>query len=304
MDNKIIIGIPRALLYYKYEVLWKTFFRELGVNFIISPVTNKDILEYGKKYTMDEACLSLKIFMGHVFYLIDKSDCILIPRIVSLEKNMKLCTYFSALYDIVRNTFNVNILNYNIDVDNKKTEEDAFIKMGQELGYSKLLSYEAYKKAKKEQYKQRKIDFLIQNKKLQNNNIKVLLVSHPYNTNDYLVGKIIIDILEELNVEVIYASIGDPDNNKDLYKNISKRLYWSYNQELLNSIELYKNHADGIILMTTFPCGPDSLVNDMCLRIIKKPIINIIVDELSTKESMQTRIESFIDIIKGEKIYE
>ena len=25
------IGIPRALLYYRYHVLWNTFFRELGI---------------------------------------------------------------------------------------------------------------------------------------------------------------------------------------------------------------------------------------------------------------------------------
>lgn len=304
MDKKIVVGLPRALLYHKYEILWKTFFKELGIDTMVSPITNKEILEMGKKFSIDEACLSLKIYMGHIYYLKDKANYILVPRIVSLEKNMKLCTNFSALYDIVRNTFNIDILNYNIDVDKKKTEEDAFINMGKDLGFSKLLSAQAYKKAKIEEYKQNKINYLIQNKKLNKQGTKILLVSHPYNTNDYLIGGIITDILKELDVDIIYANIYDPDGDKNLYKNISKKLYWTYNQELLNSIELYKDKVDGIILMTTFPCGPDSLVNEMCLRIVDKPITSIIMDELSTKEGMQTRIESFIDIIKGEKIYD
>ena len=145
--NKIKVGIPRALLYHKYSTLYLTFFKELGLDVVVSPITNKEILEKGKKYAMDEACLSLKIYMGHVWYLTDKVDYIFVPRIVSLKKSMKLCTYFSALYDIVRNTFDVNVLGLNIDIDKNITEEDAFIKLGEELGYSKNYLLDAYKKA-------------------------------------------------------------------------------------------------------------------------------------------------------------
>lgn len=304
MQDKIKIGIPRALLYYKYECLWKEFFRQLGVDIVVSPKTNKDILERGKKLTMDEACLSLKIFMGHVDYLKDKVDYILIPRIVSLKKNMKLCTNFSALYDIVKNTLNVDILNYNVDVDKKIYEEDEFIKMGIKLGFSKAESLLAYKNAKKEEYKDKKIKYLLQNKKIGAEKTKILLVSHSYNLHDNLVGKIIKEILEELDVLVIDGDIYNIDGKSDLYKNISPRLYWTYNQELLNSIEEYKNNVNGIILLSTFPCGPDSLVNDMCLRKLDIPTINILFDDQASKEGLQTRLESFVDIIKKEDIYE
>ncbi len=59
--------------------------------------------------------------MGHVSYLVDKVDYILIPRIYSLKKGEKLCITFSALYDIVNNVFNTNILNYSIDVEKGDT---------------------------------------------------------------------------------------------------------------------------------------------------------------------------------------
>lgn len=304
MRKRIKVGLPRALLYYKYDVLWKTFFKELGVDIVISPSTNKEILERGKKLSMDEACLSLKIYMGHVSYLMDKVDYILVPRIVSLEKHMKLCTNFSALYDIVRNTFDIKILNYNVDVDKKIYEEDSFIEMGKELGFNKPEILEAYNKSKKEEYKQNKIKYILEKKKLTSNKMKILLVSHSYNLNDNLVGDIIKEILKDLNVEIIMGDVINVDGDKNLYKNISPRLYWTYNQELLNTILEFKQNVDGIILMSTFPCGPDSLVNEMCMRKINIPIINILIDELSSKEGMQTRIESFIDIIKKEDIYE
>lgn len=304
MENKIKVGLPKALLYHKYDVLWKTFFKELGVQVVVSPKTNKEILENGKKLSMDEACLSLKIYLGHINYLKDKVDYILVPRIVSLEKNMKLCTNFSALYDIVRNTFNVKLLNYNIDVDKKIYEEDSFIEMGKLLGFSKSEITEAYEKAKKEEYKQNKIKYILEKIKLESEKTKVLLVSHSYNLNDNLVGDIIKEILNDLNVEVIFGDVVNIDGDKELYKNISPRLYWTYNQELLSTIMEFKNDVDGIILITTFPCGPDSLVNEMCMRKINTPIINILIDELTSKEGMQTRIESFIDILKKEEIYE
>lgn len=304
MENKIKVGLPKALLYHKYDVLWKTFFKELGVQVVVSPKTNKEILENGKKLSMDEACLSLKIYLGHINYLKDKVDYILVPRIVSLEKNMKLCTNFSALYDIVRNTFNVKLLNYNIDVDKKIYEEDSFIEMGKLLGFSKSEITEAYEKAKKEEYKQNKIKYILEKRKLESEKTKVLLVSHSYNLNDNLVGDIIKEILNDLNVEVIFGDVVNIDCDKELYKNISPRLYWTYNQELLSTIMEFKNDVDGIILITTFPCGPDSLVNEMCMRKINTPIINILIDELTSKEGMQTRIESFIDILKKEEIYE
>ena len=38
------IGIPRAFLYYKYHVLWETFFEELGIEYIVSPKTNKELM--------------------------------------------------------------------------------------------------------------------------------------------------------------------------------------------------------------------------------------------------------------------
>ena len=41
--QKIKIGLPRAMLYYRYRVLWRTFFQELGMETVISAATDRDI---------------------------------------------------------------------------------------------------------------------------------------------------------------------------------------------------------------------------------------------------------------------
>ncbi len=301
--NQYTIGLPRALLYYRYHDLWTTFFKTLGCKVIISDKSNQKILDDGIKHSVDEACLSLKLYLGHIENLKDRCDYILVPRIICLKKHQKLCTNFSALYDIVHNIFpKLNILNYNIDVNNKETELYAFIKMGRQLGFSYLDSLRSYQEAKRIEEQKQKIRQIKQKQLLQHNNIKILLVSHAYNLYDALIGERIISFLKENNVTPIMADIYDKNHLKEEYQVISKHNYWTYQQELLGAITHYKQQVDGIILLTTFPCGPDSLSNEMCIRKINNiPIIQIIIDELKEDAGIITRLESFLDILVERK---
>ena len=59
-----------------------------------------------------------------------------------------------------------------------------------------------------------------------------------------------------------------------------------------------KEKVDGIIFLSSFPCGPDSLANELALRRIEKPTLNIIIDDIDGLAGIETRIESFIDILE------
>lgn len=298
----ITIGIPNALLFHKYKDLWINFFKELGCNVIISNKSNKKILEDGCHLAQDEACLSLKLYLGHVNSLIGKADYILIPRLISIKKKEKMCTNFALLYDLVNNTFKTKIINYNVDIDKGINEMDSFINMGVELGKSKKEAKKAYLKAKK-------IEKDLLAKKLREQNIvlkskypKVLLVSHSYNLYDNLIGLPIIEYLKENHIEPIFSDIYDNIKTNYEASSISNSIYWTYNKELMGAINHYKNYVDGIILITTFPCGPDSLSNEMITKKVKDiPIISIIIDELNNSSGLITRLESFIDIINMKK---
>lgn len=304
MKKNITIGVPRAFLYFKYRYLWKTFFKELKCEILISPETNKKILKNGVNSSIDESCLSAKIYMGHVHYLIDKVDYILIPRVVSFGDNEIVCTKFNAMYDIVNNTFrNVNLLNYNIDVKEKQGEFKAYMKMGKVLGKDPISVAKAYIKAKKVQNYYEKQNYERQEQLMKTTNkLKILVVSHPYNIYDKLIGYPVIKHLESFDVAPIYADMANREETTKKSKQISKTLYWTYNKELIGAIGHYIDNIDGIIFISTFPCGPDSLVNELCIRKIKGiPMTNIILDELQGEAGMYTRLESFIDIIRERK---
>ncbi len=60
------VGIPRALHYYNYFPLWKTFFTELGAKVVLSPPTNRRVLDAGVKHASSEVCLPVKVYLGHI----------------------------------------------------------------------------------------------------------------------------------------------------------------------------------------------------------------------------------------------
>ncbi|HBY20471.1 MAG: hypothetical protein A2Y24_05575 [Clostridiales bacterium GWE2_32_10] len=304
MKAKIRVGIPRGLLYYKHKVLWTNFIKELGADPIISPETNKEILNNGIKHSIDEGCLSSKIYMGHVDWLRNRVDYVFVPRVASYSKNDQTCVRLFALPDIVENTFyGIKLLKYNLDIQNGKTEKVEFLKLGLKLNKNIFTVISAYKKAKIRQLEYEKGQEARQIKLLENvGKLKILIASHSYNTYDKLIGFPVKHYLEKLNTEVIYADRVSKNNAIKASCKISKSLYWSHNQEILGAVELYKDKIDGIILLTTFPCGPDSLVNDLCIRKIKNiPIAYILIDELQGEAGMHTRLESFVDIISARK---
>ena len=69
--------------------------------------------------------------------------------------------------------------------------------------------------------------------------------------------------------------------------------------DIFMSIEYAKDKIDGIIFISSFPCGPDSLVNELVIRKIKIPCINIVLDDLDALAGIETRLESFMDILEG-----
>ena len=292
------VGIPRGLFYYYYSNIWLNFFKELNIDVIVSPKTNRKIMEIGNKYASDEMCLSIKNYIGHVAYLKDKCDYILVPRIDNYGRNDQTCTNFLAMYDYISNIFDVDIINYNVNLNNKESEKKGLIKVAEKLGISKKRALSAYSIACIKNNKLNKAVKVVNNNKLNSDRIKILVIAHPYNVYDEYIGKPIIKLLEKMNVEIIYSDKFDHYLTNCMAHKISKDLYWKYSKELIGSIILSENSIDGIIFLSTFPCGLDSLVNELVMRKIKIPYLNIVIDDLDSLSGVETRVESFIDILE------
>ena len=193
------IGIPRALLFYRYHVLWETFFRELGHEVIISPHTNKTLMDAGSHYAIDENCLSSKLFFGHVSALEGKCDAVFVPRIANYGKDGVMCSRFEALYDMAANTFrdhDIKFITCNVDLQQKCPEEQAYMMLGVSLGASESQAKDAYQKAYAAWQEAHRKHIQDEEAKLHDDRIKILVVGHSYNLYDEYIGKPIMKGIE------------------------------------------------------------------------------------------------------------
>lgn len=299
-----MIGIPRAMLYYKNEKFWTTLFDELGIDYILSPVTTKEIIQNGSQLAIDEACLPEKVMLGHVSWLIGKCDCIFVPRIQYIQ-GYEMCTRFLSMPDLILNTFrdkDIKLLYYNVKKNTKKGERKALKKMCKYLGVKRRKFKEAYFTAKQTQFYYEMFREEEQERKLSSKKNKILIVSHAYNIGDSYIGGTVLKILGDLDCETIIAEYANSQKCINLSKTISKTMPWTYNKHLLGAIEYYREKVDGIVLLSTFPCGTDSMMNELILRKFKNlPIVLLTVDSQDASAGIETRLESFVDIINFKK---
>lgn len=77
------VGIPRALNMYENFPFWATFFKELGFEVVLSPLSNRKIYELGIESIPSESeCYPAKLVHGHIEWLIRQNvDFIFYPAL-------------------------------------------------------------------------------------------------------------------------------------------------------------------------------------------------------------------------------
>ena len=325
------IGIPRALLYYNYYPAWKTFFESLGHEVVISPKTDKKILDDGVKLCIDDVCLPIKLYLGHVKNLIESSDAdtFFLPRFVGVEKKKYLCPKLFGLPNLVLNQFELSeekILSPTVDLTKKPL---FFIKevinLGSKLNSNMLQTIKAYNNAliSQKNYKAKLLNGhlpldILENKAYDDNNIKneaydydlsqtkVAVLGHSYNINDEFINHNLIEKLRESKVKPITTDMISEELKAQGLKKLEKPIFWTFGKEIIGSVysNLINEDVDGVILVVSFGCGPDSLINELVEREMKGskiPLLMITLDEHTGEAGINTRVEAFVEMIKRRK---
>lgn len=299
------IGIPRGLMIYRDGILWKSFFENLGYQSVVSGKSDRQILDEGIQLAIDETCLPFKVYLGHVKELIGKCDAVFVPRMGGFESKERMCTRYQSLPDLVENIFKgtqLQILTVSYDWYDHIKEEKVYMELGLCLGKTKKEVKKAYNLAKKEQESWFKSQEKKQGKILEGTKTKILLAGHPYVLHDGYMGGEIAEILKRMGHEVLYTDYVNRENALKRSYHFSKVMPWIINREMTGAIMLLKDMVDGIVLISAYPCGPDALVNDMLIRKINGiPVLQLTLDAQEGTAGVETRIESFIDIIQYQK---
>jgi len=146
MEKKGRIGIPRALMFYRYFPFWKVFFEALRWEVVVSDGVGRK----GKIVYFEDSCLPMKLLVTHAGRLAGEADHLFIPRLVSLHPKFILCPKFRGAPDIVRLAIEkrISILDETIDLRTREHSlQRAFLTIGEKLGASQKECRNAFSEA-------------------------------------------------------------------------------------------------------------------------------------------------------------
>ncbi|MFX1438207.1 MAG: acyl-CoA dehydratase activase-related protein [Promethearchaeota archaeon] len=327
--KKIQVGIPRALHFYRYFPFWKKLLEELDVEIVLSPPTNKKIVEEGVTHGFGELCIPVKIYYGQVLKLVRDNldlDYIFVPRYVAEVKEAYFCPKFLSLPDVIKILPEVpKILNFEVNVKEFPIATSA-IELGKELGKNQNDSLNAYREAQKyfDEYHKflregapvnhalRLVEYnrpFTLPKKKHKGDLRFLLLGHVYNIFDTFINLNFQKKLRDQGVEVLTIE-NLPESIFKAPVIVNKRLrnYWKHEEEIMQAIRYFltkgRNEIDGVIFLVSFACGPDSLISELIMRdmkVVGLPFLEITMDEHSGEAGMITRIEAFVEMARRKK---
>ncbi|MBN2486044.1 MAG: hypothetical protein JXB34_08720 [Bacteroidales bacterium] len=313
---KTTIGIPRGLMnYYQNFPFWRNFFEALGFEVVVSDETDRHIITTSLETMVSETCLPVELIHGHVLNLFEKgADYIFVPFTVNSKgtkenpTNNCNCPWIQSHPYLLKAAFSGR------DIEKKLLFPTLHFRYGkvvkQELqdfvlekfGIKKTNTKKAIAKAFKaqEQFEKQvltKGQNVLQN--LPKNQRSVVILGRPYNTGDPSLNLRLVKKLINLNVLPIPLDFLPVENEQvfDVYPS----MYWPNGQKILAAARYIANHNNLFaIYLGNFRCGPDSfLLHFIKEEMGKKPFLHLEVDEHSADAGMITRIEAFLDSLKG-----
>mgnify|MGYP005841315593 CR=1 FL=1 len=328
----VVVGIPRALLYYQYYPMWRTFFEALGAQVVVSPPTTKGLLAAGSSHLVSETCLPTKVFCGHVLSLHGKADYVFVPAIRSLEPQVYNCSKFLGLPDLVQNTLSERpeVLTIDIDVNlgrgsvlhqlhrlgSRFTRNPLRIKRAcdralaadaeyRSLLETGLLPAEAMAKMYGGECEAPLIEATRFKYDLRRP-LAIAVIGHPYNVHDGYITHNLIWRLRSWGVRVLTADMATREQLDAGTARLVGRPYWTYEDEVVGAAGHYlASDVDGVISIVSFACGPDSVMQTIVQRSAKepgsKPLLGITIDEHTGEAGLITRLEAFVDMLARRK---
>jgi predicted nucleotide-binding protein (sugar kinase/HSP70/actin superfamily) len=294
------IGIPRALIYWKRPYFWENFFESLGFEVLLSPKTNREIVEIGVEISDPENCFSNKVYFGHLIWLDGKCDLIFVPRLKTNEEKLEYCPKFFALPDLAKILVKTKILTETFD-EKKEKFEKTLIKLGKKLKKNKEEIEKAIEnsiKKEKEIKEKEKKEFF---EKIRSKKKKIVLVSHPYNLYDEYVNLRMEEKLVKLGVQPIFVN-EVPISNFQIPNHEWPTFHWEFGKEIMEKVEnVLEYKVDGAIQISSFACGCDAVLKEFVEKRFKEnkiPFLYLIIDEHTGEAGFQTRLEAFIDTLQ------
>lgn len=321
------VGIPRAMSFYENYPFFFGFFTDLGIEIILSDKTTKKTLSNGASLVVTETCLPVKVFVGHVLNLLDKGiDKIFVPSIQSIAPKIYNCSKIRGLPDLIRNVVKRDFTLIEATLDKSEKNQGFYEFLQETAAYFGITDQKKIKRASKIGWKfynnfkimtssgmdyKQAMSYALQGKVFITKDdseypISIALVSHAYNIYDERTSMKIFDKLKDMDVKVYTAMQLTTEQLDEGINALDQSIYWANEREMTGCAGHYlkDNKIDGVITLTAFGCGPDSLMIERITRKSKhfnKPLLNLTIDEHTGEAGFITRLEAFVDMLYRKK---
>jgi predicted CoA-substrate-specific enzyme activase len=316
-DGKITIGIPRGLmLFYQQFPFWRTFFKELGFNVILSKESDKQLVTRALESVSTETCLPVEVMHGHILDLHDQNvDYIFTPFIVNAKAKDNNptsncnCPWIQSYPFMVRSALRYKVpeeklliptLHFKFFKYTLPKELSAYFKEKFNITGAKVKA--AIQKADTAQtaFETKLIEIgkeVLEH--LPKDSRTLVMLGRPYNATDPYLN---LDLVEKLIGQNIFPIPIDflPLPFDEVYKDY-RSMYWPNGQKIMGAAKMVaRDDRFYALYMGNFRCGPDSFILHYVNEEMKgKPILHLEVDEHSADAGMITRIEAFMDSLNG-----
>lgn len=321
------VGVPRGLLYHEYAPAIHTFLESCGAETVVSPQTNREILEKGLALCVDDACLPVKAFFGHAAVLSDQVDALFVARFVSVERGAYICPKFMGLPDMIRARLQnaPPIIDMCVDIrqglgsyvsslpcsDTCKILGVAPRRLSWALGAALM--------AQRKEDRRRVKRFApsgsavartglggYTRESIYETSLTIGVLGHTYNLDDAYLSLGLISKLEKMGVKAVTAEDYAYDNLRRWERRGAdrKQVFWTAGRKLIGAARRWREtgEVDGMVHLTSFGCGPESFVAEVIARDAARhpamPLIILNVDEHSGEAGMATRLEAFVDTVR------
>lgn len=190
------------------------------------------------------------------------------------------------------------IIDVNVSVrQNRFSLYKAVIQAGKCIGANAIKSLYAWYAACRSSRRRQTADLNL-------NMLRVAVIGHPYIIEDRQASLGIIDKISNLGIAAYTADMVPRKAADSAAQTIGKRLYWTHGRQLLGASLSFMDQAspvDGVIFMTSFSCGLDSLIGEIIKQQAQRrniPFLLLSIDEHTAEAGIITRIEAFTDMLK------
>jgi predicted nucleotide-binding protein (sugar kinase/HSP70/actin superfamily) len=308
MEEKGCIGIPRALMFYRYFPFWRPFFERLGWRVRVSD----GVRQKGKIVYFEDSCLPMKLLVTHAMQLKEKVDHLFIPRLVSIHRTYIMCPKFRGAPDIVRLATGENVSVIDETIDLRKggmSLLQSFLRIGERLGASRQETKKAFREAE-HSFNEFQRDWMNRINRLPTGELfemdiptpalrrvqgcpephmvqgatssvevrreeigsplRVAFIGHPYNLFDIDINKDLLTLAKSLGMEIITSDfLSEKEIDREV-SDLSKMIYWSSGREIVGSLfHFLSGGVDGAVFLTSFKCGIDALLQEFVKRRLK-----------------------------------